>query len=131
MYMGANEKTSSPIGQIMERIKAEVSAYVDTRLRILQLEAYEKGSFIASVAAFGLLVAFVLVPVVMLMLITLAIVIAQCTGSWLIGFSCVLILSIIVLLVIISKRKSIQNKFTNAVLDAIMKAEQRKDEPVA
>ncbi len=129
--MEANEKTSSPIGQMVERIKAEVSAYVDTRLRILQLEAYEKGSIIASVAAFGLLVAFVLVPVVMLMLITLAIVIAQCTESWLIGFSGVLMLSITVLLVIISKRKSIQDKFTNTVLDAVMKAEQKKDESVA
>ncbi len=129
--MEANEKTSSPIGQMVERIKAEVSAYVDTRLRILQLEAYEKGSIIASVAAFGLLVAFVLVPVVMLMLITLAIVIAQCTESWLIGFSGVLMLSITVLLVINSKRKSIQDKFTNTVLDAVMKAEQKKDESVA
>lgn len=111
---------------LLERTRTELSEYIDTRLKLLKLEAYEKSSIATSHIMVGLLALFVFFLIFLLLLATLAIIITQTTGSLLAGFASVTAITILCLVVLVANAKRMRLKLTNYILSVILKIE--KDE---
>jgi uncharacterized membrane protein YqjE len=124
--MGEKEPDDKTLKGLIERIRIELSEYVETRLKLLKLEAYEKSSIVGSYAIFGLIVAFAFLLITIFVLATLAIAITLVTHSLIAGFASVTGLIIIALIVLISNGDRIRKKMTNFILSIITKIE--KDE---
>lgn len=124
--MEGKESDDKTLKGLIERIRLELSGYLETRLELFKLEAYEKGSIAGSYIVFGLIVAFIALLLVIFVLATVAIAIAVATKSLLAGFISVTGLVAVMLVVLIANGNRIRNRITNSVLSIIRKIE--KDE---
>lgn len=124
--MEAKESDDKTLKGLIERIRVELTEYTETRLKLMKLEAYEKGSILGSHIVFGLIIAFICLLITIFVLGTLAILISFLTKSIFAGFAIVTGLMIILLLILIANAKSIRTKLINSLLSIISEIE--KDE---
>lgn len=108
------------ISTLFEEMKGDVSNYLENKIKLIKLEALEKGSTSASKAGYGLILAIFILFGVIFGLITLAIYLASVLGGYLAGFGAVTGLLLLIVIIMLLARKSICGSVTNRIISKMM-----------
>ncbi len=122
--MEAKQSDDRSLKGLIDKIRVELTEYVETRISLFKLEAYEKGSIVGSYIVFGLILAFIILLLTIFVLATLAIAISIALKSFVAGFAIVTGVIILMLLLLILNAKSIRTRMTNSILSIISDIEE-------
>jgi len=109
-------QSSSFFTQYKERIEQ----YVQNRLRLIQLQITQKLADVSSSLTWWLLMGMVIFFLIMSLSIMLGYYFAQLTGSVPLGFACLTGIYLVMVLLLIAFRKSIQKKVKDSVIQSML-----------
>jgi uncharacterized membrane protein YdjX (TVP38/TMEM64 family) len=109
-------QSSSFFTQYKERIEQ----YVQNRLRLIQLQLTQKVAEVSSSLIWWLLMAMVVFFLMMSFSIMLGYYFAQLTGSVPLGFACLTGIYLVMVLLLVAFRKSIQKKVKDSVIQSML-----------
>lgn len=121
--MSNNTERDHNLGSLLEDIKLELFSYINKRLRLFKLDAYEKASMSASVLGYGLIVATIISFALFFILMGLAFFIGELLGSLAAGFGIIALFSLFLLLVVFIFRRKIKNSILLGTIKIIRNIE--------
>jgi len=101
----------SPEKITLTEIKKQFAEYVELRLEVVKLIAYEKSAKIASGLASALVLVFLLLFFLLFLFVTLGFYFSSLTGSYTSGFGIITAFYLVLLLVFFAIRKRVFAKF--------------------
>ncbi|NDW17826.1 hypothetical protein D0T53_02705 [Dysgonomonas sp. 216] len=114
------------LNSLFSSLKDDTSVYVEKRLRIFKLRAYEKTSIASSYIVYGVLLCIVLFTIFILGLIALGFVFGSLLESYAMGFGVLILIVVLTFILMLFSAKSIRRVFSNIIVRIINKIE--KDE---
>jgi hypothetical protein len=93
---------------LLDSLRLELSGYINKRLRLFKLDAFEKGSIAFSYIIYGLIVFIIVLSILFFFLFGLAFLLGDILGNNSAGFGILFGISVIALLIIIGFRKRIK-----------------------
>lgn len=107
----------------LEQIKQDLHTYINRRLKLFKLEAYEKGAISSSILGYGLIVVSIIAVILFFSLIGAAFFIGELFDSLAAGFGILALFSLLVLLTVILSRKRIKRGILNKTIQFLRKVE--------
>lgn len=108
------------ISTLFEEMKSDVSSYLENKIKLLKLEALEKGSTGSSKAGYGLILAIFILLGLIFGLITLAFYLSTLLGGYAAGFGVVTGLLFLIVIIMLLARKAICRSITNRIISKLM-----------
>ena len=106
-------------------VKKELSEYLELRLEVLKLSAYEKTARVSSSTASVLVLIFLGLFFLLFLFVTLGFYLAKVTGSYTTGFGIISVFYFVLLLVFVAIRKKVFEKFlANKIVEALTEDEE-------
>lgn len=121
--MPNNTERDQNLGSLLEDLKQELLNYINKRIHLFRLDAYDKVSMSASILVYGLIVATIVSFVLFFVLLGLAFLIGEILGSLAAGFGVIALLSLLILLVIIIFRRKVKNSILLGTIKIIRNIE--------
>jgi hypothetical protein len=121
--MSNNTERDHNLGSLLEDIKLELLSYINKRMRLFRLDAYDKVSMSASILGYGLIVATIVSFILFFALLGLAFLIGEMLGSLAAGFGIIALLSLFILLVVFIFRRKIKNSILLGTIKIIRNIE--------
>lgn len=121
--MPNNTEKDQNLGSLLEDLKQELLNYINKRIHLFRLDAYDKVSMSASILVYGLIVATIVSFVLFFVLLGLAFLIGEILGSLAAGFGVIALLSLLILLVIIIFRRKVKNSILLGTIKIIRNIE--------
>ncbi|MDR0825165.1 MAG: hypothetical protein LBN74_08735 [Prevotella sp.] len=125
--MLSNQDNNKSLNTLIEEIKVELLSYINRRLRLFKLDAFEKVSISASSLGYGLIVLAIVAVILFFVLIGMAFFIGELLNSQAAGFGIMALFSLLVLLIIVLCRKKIKQSILHATIIFIRKVEADED----
>lgn len=122
MMLNSSENDKS-LNTLLEDIKLELLSYINKRIRLFKLDAFEKGGIASSALGYGLLIISIIAVILFFLLIGMAFFVGELLGSIALGFFTMALFSLLVLLVILVFRKSIKRSLLNSTIMFFRKLE--------
>lgn len=107
----------------LEQIKEDLQTYVNRRLKLFKLEAYEKGAISSSILGYGVIVISIVAVILFFSLIGAAFFLGELFDSLAAGFGILALFSLLVLLIVILSRKKIKKSILNKTIEFLRKVE--------
>ena len=108
------------VSTLFEEMKDDLSGYISNRLKLLKLQTYSKTSKTSALLGYGIIIIFSVLLALCMVLTTLALYLGELLESMSLGFAIISVLTILIVVVVILARKSIQNKLTNIMVSLLM-----------
>ncbi|MDR1881734.1 MAG: hypothetical protein LBR26_03005 [Prevotella sp.] len=105
------------LNTLVEKIKLDLLSYINRRIRLFKLDAFEKLSISASVAGYGLMVLSIVAVLMFFVLIGLAFFIGELFDSLAAGFGIMALFSLFVLLFVFLCRRKIKESILNGTIN--------------
>ena len=121
--MSNNTERDHNLGSLLEDIKLELLSYINKRMRLFRLDAYDKVSMSASILGYGLIVATIVAFILFFARVGLAFLIGEMLGSLAAGFGIIALLSLFILLVVFIFRRKIKNSILLGTIKIIRNIE--------
>lgn len=121
--MSNNSERDQNLSSLLEDIKLELLSYINKRLRLFKLDAYEKTSISASILGYGLIVSFIVAFTLFFVLLGLAFFVGELLGSLAAGFGIMALFSLFLLLVVFLFRRKIKNSILLGTIKIIRNVE--------
>ena len=102
-------------------LKESLSAYVDIKLQLVRLSAYEKSARAVALSALGLMLFFTLLFALLFVFLTLGFFLGEIIGSDALGFSIVALAYLILLGIQMLMRNRIRRWIENLVINELTK----------
>lgn len=115
--IGEDSKTA------LEQIKEDLQTYVNRRLKLFKLEAYEKGAISSSILGYGVIVISIVAVILFFSLIGAAFFLGELFDSLAAGFGILALFSLFILLIVILLRKKIKKSILNKTIQFLRKVE--------
>jgi cbb3-type cytochrome oxidase subunit 3 len=112
-----DQKTDKSLNTLVEEIKLELLSYINNRIRLFKLDAFEKLSISASAVGYGLIVLSIIAVLMFFLLIGLAFFIGELLSSLAAGFGIMALFSLFVLFVVFLFRRKIKESILNATIN--------------
>ncbi|EGK01393.1 MULTISPECIES: phage holin family protein [Dysgonomonas] len=112
-----DQKTDKSLNTLVEEIKLELLSYINKRIRLFKLDAFEKLSISASAVGYGLIVLSIIAVLMFFLLIGLAFFIGELLSSLAAGFGIMALFSLFVLFVVFLFRRKIKESILNATIN--------------
>lgn len=112
-----DQKTDKSLNTLVEEIKLELLSYINKRIRLFKLDAFEKLSLSASAVGYGLIVLSIIAVLMFFLLIGLAFFIGELLHSLAAGFGIMALFSLFVLLVVFLFRRKIKESILNSTIN--------------
>lgn len=122
-----NSEEDKSLNTLIEEIKLELLSYIDKRVRLFKLDAFEKLSISASGLGYGLIILATVAVILFFLLIGMAFFIGELLNSLAAGFGIMALFSLFVLLMIVLCRKSIKRLLLHTTIRFIRKVEADED----
>lgn len=123
-----NSEQERDLGTLLEDLKLELLGYVEKRLRLFKLDAFEKGSISASLLGYGLIVIVIIGFILFFLLFGLAFFIGELLGSQAAGFGILALFSLLVLLIVILCGKRLRTYILNKTIIFLQKVDKNDAE---
>ncbi|GAB6009442.1 hypothetical protein FACS1894179_05080 [Bacteroidia bacterium] len=121
--MSNNSEKDYNLSSLLEDIRLELLSYINKRIRLFKLDAYEKVSISASILGYGLIVASIISFALFFILLGLAFLIGEILGSLAAGFGIIALFSLFLLLVVFLFRGKIKSSILLGTIKIIRKME--------
>jgi membrane-bound ClpP family serine protease len=121
--MSNNSEKNHNLSSLLEDIKLELLSYINKKIRLFKLDAYEKVSMSASILGYVLIVASIVSFALFFILMGLAFLIGEILGSQAAGFGVIALFSLFLLLVVFLFRGKIKNSILSGAIKIIRKME--------
>ncbi|MDR1090911.1 MAG: phage holin family protein [Prevotella sp.] len=121
--MPNNSEKDHNLSSLLDDTRLELLSYINKRIRLFKLDAYEKASMSASILGYGLIVASIVSFALFFILLGLAFLIGEILGSQAAGFGIIALFSLFLLLVVFIFRGKIKNAILSGTIKIIRKME--------
>lgn len=122
-----NSEEDKDLNTLIEEIKLELLSYINRRVRLFKLDAFEKASISASGLGYVLIVLAIVAVILFFLLIGMAFFIGELLNSLAAGFGIMALFSLFVLLIIVLCRKLIKRWILHTTIKFIRKVEADED----
>lgn len=121
--MLSNSSEEKSLNTLIEEIKLELLSYINRRVRLFKLDAFEKVSISASGLGYGLIILVIVAAILFFLLIGMAFFVGELLNSLAAGFGIMALFSLLVLLIVILCRKKIKRSLLHTTIKFIRKVE--------
>ncbi|MDU1889809.1 MAG: phage holin family protein [Dysgonomonas sp.] len=111
--MSSNPNNDKSQDTLLEEIKLELLSYINKRIRLFKLDAFEKLSLSASALGYGLIIFSIIIVILFFLLIGVAFFVGELLNSLAAGFGIMALFSLLVLLIVLICRKGLKNLILN------------------
>lgn len=112
-----DNETDKSLNTLVEEIKLELLSYINKRVRLFKLDAFEKLSMSASALGYGLIVLSIVAVLMFFLLIGLAFFIGELLSSLAAGFGIMALFSLLVLFIVFLCRRKIKESILNSTIN--------------
>ena len=114
--------------QIFRKLKEDLSAYVELKVELLKLTAYERTGKLVSVLSYGLILLFLAFFAILFILLTLGFFLGDILDNVAGGFAIVALLYMILFAIIIFNKNKISEVIVNEIISVLTAIEDKKKE---
>lgn len=125
--MKSNNEEYQNFSELIDESKADLSSYIEKRLTLAKLRAFEKIASASSFIIYGLIMSVFALILFILILVGLGFVIGELLNNYAAGFGVLILITLIGLFVLIFNAKRIRRFFLNITLRTIKKIEVDED----
>jgi len=118
-----NSSEEKSLNTLIEEIKLELLSYINRRVRLFKLDAFEKISISASGLGYGLIILVIVAVILFFLLIGMAFFVGELLKSLAAGFGIMALFSLLVLLIVVLCRKKIKRSLLHTTIKFIRKVE--------
>lgn len=113
--------------KVLHELKEDVSAYVELKLELLKLSAYERGGKIVSTLSYDLLLLLLAFFAILFIFVALGLYLGDLLRSSGAGFAVVAILYLLMIGLGMKYKEHIKNKITNVIISVLTTNEEKDD----
>lgn len=113
--------------KVLHELKEDVSAYVELKLELLKLSAYQRGGKIISTLSYDLLLLFLAFFAILFIFVAIGLYLGDLLRSSGAGFAVVAILYLLMIGLGMKYKERIQNKITNVIISVLTTNEEKDD----
>lgn len=113
--------------KVLHELKEDVSAYVELKLELLKLSAYERGGKIISTLSYDLLLLFLAFFAILFIFVAIGLYLGDLLRSSGAGFAVVAILYLLMIGLGMKYKERIQNKITNVIISVLTTNDEKDD----
>jgi len=106
--MSNNPERNESLNTLLEEIKLELLNYINRRVRLFKLDAFEKGGIASSILGYGLIVFIIVGVMLFFTLIGLAFFLGELLNNQSAGFGIMALFSLLVLIIVFLNGKRIR-----------------------
>ncbi|MBD8347714.1 MULTISPECIES: phage holin family protein [unclassified Dysgonomonas] len=125
--MKSNNEEYQNFSELIDESKADLSSYIEKRLTLAKLKAFEKISSASSYIIYGLMMSVFALILFILVLVGLGFVIGDLLNNYAAGFGVLILITLVALFALILNAKKIRRFFLNTTLRTIKKIESDED----
>lgn len=125
--MPSNSERDKNLSTVLEDLKLELLSYINRRIRLFKLDAYEKASISSSILGYGLIVFSIILVTLFFILLGLAFFVGELLNSQAAGFGIMALFSLFVLFIVFLCRKKIKRSILNHTIKIIRKVEANEE----
>ncbi len=125
--MKSNNEEYQNFGELIDESKADLSSYIEKRLTLAKLKAFEKIAGASSYIIYGLMMSVFALILFILVLVGLGFVIGDLLNNYAAGFGILIIITLVFLFALILNAKRVRKFFVNTTLRIIKKIEEDED----
>nr|WP_297168971.1 phage holin family protein [uncultured Dysgonomonas sp.] len=125
--MKNNNEEYQNFSELIDESKADLSSYIEKRLTLIKLKAFEKIASASSFIIYGLMMSVFALILFILILVGLGFVIGELLNNYAAGFGVLILITLVALLGLILNAKRIRRAFVNITLRTIKKIEVDED----
>lgn len=125
--MKNNNEEYQNFSELIDESKADLSSYIEKRLTLIKLKAFEKIASASSFIIYGLMMSVFALILFILILVGLGFVIGELLNNYAAGFGVLILITLVALLSLILNAKRIRRAFVNITLRTIKKIEVDED----
>ena len=114
--------------QIFRKLKEDLSAYVELKVELLKLTAYERTGKLVSVLSYGLILLFLAFFAILFIFLTLGFFLGDSLDNVAGGFAIVALLYMILFAIIIFNKNKISEVIVNEIISVLTAIEDKKKE---
>ena len=114
--------------QIFRKLKADLSAYVELKVELLKLTAYERTGKLVSVLSYGLILLFLAFIAILFIFLALGFFLGDILDNVAGGFAIVALLYMILFAIIIFNKNKISEAIVNEIISVLTAIEDKKKE---
>lgn len=114
-------------GKVFRELKEDVSAYVELKLELLKLGAYERTGKIISILSYDLILLFLAFFAILFIFLAFGLFLGDMFGSMGAGFGFVAILYLLLIGLIVLNKKQIGIAITNIIIAALTANDDKND----
>jgi len=126
--LNSTENKDKSLNILLDQLKVELLSYINKRLRLFKLEAYEKSSIAVSKIGYSLIFLIIIAVMLFFFLFALAFFIGELIGSIAAGFGILALASLVTLVIVKLFAKDIRRSLLNKTINFIRKVEIANDE---
>lgn len=126
--MSDNLDKNESLQTLLEDIKLELLSYINRRVRLFKLDAFEKGGITASSLGYGLIILIIVGTILFFTLIGLAFFLGELLNSQWAGFGIMALFSLLVLIIVILCGKRIRSSVLNKTIAFFRKLDANEEE---
>lgn len=113
--------------ELFNESKADLSSYIDKRIKLAKLKIYEKLASTSSYIMYSLIMTIFVLVLLILLLLGIGLFIGQLLNNYSAGFGILIIITLALLVLTFVFRKSLRKSFVNLTIRTIKKIEQDED----
>lgn len=106
--MSNNSERNESLNTILAEMKQELLSYINRRMRLIKLDAFEKGGIITSALGYGLIILLIVGIILFFSLIGLAFFLGELLNNSSAGFGILALFSLLVLIIVLLNGKRIK-----------------------
>lgn len=127
LKMKSNNEEYQNFSELIDESKADLSSYIEKRLTLAKLKAFEKIASASSFIIYGLMMSVFALILFILILVGLGFVIGDLLNNYAAGFGVLILITLVALFGLIFNAKKIRRLFVNITLRTIKKIEVDED----
>lgn len=127
LRMKSNNEEYQNFSELIDESKADLSSYIEKRLTLAKLKAFEKIASASSFIIYGLMMSVFALILFILILVGLGFVIGELLNNYAAGFGVLILITLVALFALILNAKKIRRFFLNITLRTIKKIEVDED----
>lgn len=125
--MKSNNEEYQNFKELIDESKADLSSYIEKRLTLAKLKAFEKIASTSSYIIYGLMMSVFALILFILILVGLGFFIGDLLNNYAAGFGILILITLVALFVLIFNARRVRRAFVNITLRTIKKIEVDED----
>lgn len=125
--MKSNNEEYQNFKELIDESKADLSSYIEKRLTLAKLKAFEKIASTSSYIIYGLMMSVFALILFILILVGLGFFIGDLLNNYAAGFGILILITLVALFILIFNARRVRRAFVNITLRTIKKIEVDED----